>query len=153
MDGPVSQAPELKGFITYRLARLQSQLNAQAIRLLKRHSDLSLTDWRIMAVTAGLDVCTLSDLSRDTGMDKGQLSRAVTSLVRRAYLRSEMNEHDHRQYMLQLTETGVQLHARMLPIMRARQAHLTGGIDADDLETALRVLDQLEEAAKRMPGE
>lgn len=153
MDGPASQAQELKGFVTYRLARLQSQLNAQAIRLLKRHSDLSLTEWRVLAVTAGLGTCTLSDLSRDTGMDKGQLSRAVSSLVRRADLHSEMNESDHRQNLLRLTDTGLKLHARILPIMRARQVHLTQGIDPGALDAALRVLDQLEEAARRTPGE
>ncbi len=149
----VAPGADLKSFVTYRLARLQSQLNAQAIRVLKRHSDLSLTEWRVLAVTAEQGVSTLSDLSRDTGMDKGQLSRAVTSLVRRSYLRSQMNKKDHRQYMLRFTEAGQALHARLLPIMRARQAHLTEKVSASDLETAMRVIDQLEEAAKGMPGE
>ena len=143
---------DLKSFITYRLSRLQSQLNAQAIRLLKENSNLSLTEWRIAAVTALTGTCTLSDMVRDTGLDKGQLSRAVAGLVKKGYLVSKVNELDQRQHLLQLTKAGTLLHAHLLPIMRARQEHLIAQIDPDDFARALNVLDQLEQAAGTVPG-
>lgn len=144
-------ALDLKTFITYRFARLQSKLNAQAIRLLKKHSDLSLTEWRIMAVTAANDQNILSDLVRATGLDKGQLSRACSSLVDKGYLVSTLNKDDQRQNLLKLSASGRTLFERMLPIMRGRQRHLTAEVAPDDLATALRVIDIIEAAATSLP--
>ena len=149
---PDPNATDLKSFITYRLARLQSRLNAQAIRMLKTASNLSLTEWRIVAVTALHDTCTLSDLVRDTGLDKGQLSRAVSALVSNGYLVSAVNQDDQRQNLLHLSASGTELHAKLLPIMRGRQEHLLHGIDPHELATALKVLDALDLAAGSLPS-
>ena len=151
LDATVDTANDLKSFVTYRLARLQSSLNAQAIRLLKQHSDLSLTEWRIVAVCALNETCTLSDLVRDTTLDKGQLSRAVARLVEKRYIASKVNQHDQRQNLLHLTVEGRNLHDRVLPVMRLRQQHLVARVEQDDLTTALRVIDALSEAAATLP--
>lgn len=143
----------LKSFVTFRLARLQSRLNAQAMRLLKAHSDLSLTEWRVLGVIALLEQGTLSDIVRETELDKGQLSRGITSLVKKGYLRSKVNKSDQRQHNLHLTQSGQALHDTILPVMRNRQRHLTAEIDPVALDTMLRVLDQLEHASDALPAE
>ncbi|MEP4198050.1 MAG: MarR family winged helix-turn-helix transcriptional regulator [Aliishimia sp.] len=142
---------DLKGFITFRLARLQSRLNVQAIRLLRTHSDLTLTEWRVLALVAVMDDCNLSDLVRETDLDKGQLSRGVTSLVNKKYLTSKVNKSDQRQNFLHLTDQGDALHATVLPIMRRRQSDLTKGISQEDLAAALRVVDHLHDVSAPLP--
>ncbi len=143
---------ELRNFVTYRLSRLQSRLNAQAIRVLRKHSDLSLTEWRVIALVADQKKHTLSDMVRDTELDKGQLSRAIASLVAKKYIASQVNRNDQRQNLLQLTSSGEDVHGKLLPIMRRRQQSLIAEIEENDLDTTLRVLDQLEKASEGTPS-
>lgn len=138
-----------KRFVTYRLARLQSRLNAQAIRLLRLHSKLSLTEWRIIGMTAIHGEATLSLLARETELDKGQLSRAVTTLVKKGYLRSKVNDADQRQNFLSLTDAGRAQHEQVLPVMRNRQAGLTETITEEEMKVLVRVIEKLEQAAEQ----
>lgn len=142
-----SSEQNLSSFVTFRLARLQSKLNAQAIRKLKEVSDLSLTEWRILALTSLREEITLSGLARDSGLDKGQLSRAVTSLNKKALLSSKVDDADHRQNILKLTASGAALHDKILPVMRRRQAALVAELSQEELQTLLTVLEKIDRAA------
>ncbi len=90
---------------------------------------------------------TLSTLARETGLDKGQLSRAVTSLVKKNLIQSHVNDVDHRQNMLSLTKPGLNLHDQILPIMRQRQQGLTADITDEEMQTLFSVIEKLERAS------
>lgn len=137
---------ELRHFVTYRLARLQSKLNAQAIRKLRLNSNLSLTEWRILSIAAQSDETTLSSIARETELDKGQLSRAVKTLAAKDLLVSRVNSDDHRQNLLALTASGRTTFEQILPIMQKRQAGLTENFSSNDMATLLSLLDRLERA-------
>ena len=49
-----SQIYDLNKHLTYRIARLQAKLSAQASELLKEHLNLSLSEWRALAVIYNL---------------------------------------------------------------------------------------------------
>lgn len=138
----------LRTFITYRLSRIQSRLNAQAIRLLKLHGDVSLTEWRVLSITELLDTVTLSDLVRESELDKGQLSRSASALIRKGYLLSTANQKDQRSHLLSLTRAGRDCHARMLPIMRRRQENLVDALTPEEIAVFDRVLEKLDAASQ-----
>ncbi|MEM6309474.1 MAG: MarR family winged helix-turn-helix transcriptional regulator [Pseudomonadota bacterium] len=138
---------ELRHFVTFRLARLQSKLNAQGIRKLKLNSDLALTEWRIISIAAQSDETTLSSIAQETELDKGQLSRAVKTLAERGLLVSRVNSDDHRQNLLKLTEAGRAQYDKILPVMQKRQSDLTSGFSKQDMDTLMSLLDRLERAA------
>ena len=133
-------------FLTYRLARLQSRLNAQAIRRLREKSDLSLTEWRILAMVAPQGETTLSMLVRDTQLDKGQLSRATKTLMTKGLLQSRVKADDHRQNLLTITKSGKETHDKIFPVMQARQSGLAAHLSKEELEGFLSVLTKLERA-------
>lgn len=139
----------LRNFVTFRLSRVQSRLNAQAIRILKAHSELSLTEWRIVLLTAQAAGSTLSELARDTHLDKGQLSRAITTLTKKKLLLSKTDKNDQRQHNLTLTKSGQAEYKKMLPIMRERQKNLVANLSSEDLEHFSRVLVELEQAVAK----
>ena len=56
---------------------------------------------------------------------------------------------DQRQQLISLTEAGRAKHAETIPVMRARNDHLTAEISGEDMVTAMAVLDKLEAAAKQ----
>ena len=137
----------LSRFLTYRLARLQARLNAQATRYLAKHADISLTDWRVIVLINDRGDTTLTRLTRDSGLDKGQISRKLKSLVSRGLIDSHQDDQDHRVQHLSLTTAGRSIVDQMLPLMQARQKHLSNALTAEELSSLLRAIDKLEDAA------
>ena len=138
---------QLQQFLTYRLARVQAKLNAQASRLLRDTAGITLTQWRILALIGIEGLQRSADLSRLAALDKGMISRNVKLLLQDELVLTEGDENDQRAQTLVLTEKGRKLVDRTLPVMRKRQALLRGALDAGELATLYRALDKLELAA------
>lgn len=134
----------LKSFVTYRLARVQNRLNAQAAALLRANCDLSLTEWRVISLVNLLDVTTATVMAREAEIDKGQISRAVKSLTDNGYLFAKDSDRDGRQTLLSLSPKGYAIHARLIEIMRGRQQRLIEDISENELEAFYKVLEKLD---------
>ena len=137
-----------RSFMTYRLARVQNKLNAQAASLLRANCDLSLTEWRVISLASLLGETTATTMAREVDMDKGQISRAIKRLLEAGHLISKHSQTDGRQSLLSLSESGKALHARVIPVMMDRQHGLVDGIDETDLLTFYKVLEILEDKTR-----
>ena len=144
-----NQERDVRSFVTYRMARAQAKLNAQASAVLRRVSDLSLTEWRVLSLVAVAQETTAAAIARDVQMDKAQISRAVKRLIAAGHLVSEMNDDDHRQSILRPTDSGAALFNRVVSVMQRRQEWLHEGIETDDLEVFASVLDRIEAASAK----
>jgi DNA-binding MarR family transcriptional regulator len=147
-NSPVKPGIDLRTFLTYRLSRLQAQLNSQAQHILRQHSDLGQTEWRVLLLVHSQGEGTMAQVVRDGDIDKAQVSRAVKALLDKQYLTRHADPADQRQAILTLTETGLALYERVVPLMRTRQKWLTSGLSEDELVLLDRILDQLETAAQ-----
>ena len=76
----------LQQFLTYRLSRVQAKLNAQATRILREASGITLTQWRIIALVGAAGQTRLSQLAREAALDKNTKALHAQS---RAYQQSE----------------------------------------------------------------
>ncbi|MFC6637687.1 MarR family transcriptional regulator [Sulfitobacter sp. JBTF-M27] len=135
-------------FVTFRFARLQNSLNAQATFLLRSKADLSLVEWRLIQSLRMFENASMTELSGHVQMDKGQLSRKISAMVKKGLLRVEKDKHDQRVQHLHLTEKAQRLSDQMMPTMEARQTLLLADVPEDDLATFYRVLEKIEEASK-----
>lgn len=136
-------------FLTYRLSRVQSKLNAQAIRILREQAGLTLSQWRIIALVGASGQTRPSALTKDGLLDKGLLSRKLKPLIQEGLISSKPDETDHRAQLLSLTTDGRALYERTLPIMRRRQRGLRSALSASEIEGLYRALDKLELAAEQ----
>lgn len=143
----------LRSFLTFRLAQVQNRLNTQAGALLRAHCDLSLTEWRVISLANLLGATTATVMSREAQMDKGQVSRAVKQLIENGYLTSKSSENDARQSILSLSDSGAELHARLITVMRDRQMRLIQNISESDLRTFYKVLDTLAAQSGPVPDD
>ena len=141
---------DLKSVLTFRLAQLQNKLNASAIRVLKIHSDLSLSEWRILSMVFVWEGSTMSKLVRESGIDKGQVSRNLKKLIEREYVSTTSNDADGRQQHLYTSAKGKTIYLDLLPTIRQRQYQLTQGVNVEDLAIFDKVLDQLSVNVKTM---
>lgn len=137
----------IQGFLTYRLSRVQTKLNAQAHALLQPHDGLTLSKWRILALVGAAGETRLSDLSRSADLDKGLLSRNLKSLIEDTLVASNGDKTDQRVQRLSLTPKGRALFDRVLPRMRERQARLRAALTVEELEALESALPKLEAAA------
>lgn len=135
-------------FVTFRLARLQSSLNAQAVATLKAHGGPSLVEWRLIQSLRIYGQASMTELAGLVQMDKGQLSRKIAAMVEKGLLRIEKDPQDQRVQHLHLTEAAQALSRSVMPIMEARQRHLLQDLSPEELAQFYSVLDRLEAASK-----
>jgi len=144
-----SNEQDIASFVTFRIARTQARLNAQATKILRAHSDLTLAEWRVLQLLKLFDGGTMSDMAHELDMDKGQLSRNVKTLVQKNLVESEADSADHRKHHLRLTPQAQELRARLMPIMAQRQEALVGDVPREKLDVFFDVLGQIYNAASQ----
>lgn len=139
----------LHQFLTYRMSRVQAKLNAQATRILREASGITLTQWRIIALVGAAGQTRMSQLAREAALDKGLLSRNLKGLIEGGVIRSRADENDHRAQVLALSPKGIEIFDRTLPVSRERQRNLRSELTEQELHVFRRVLDKLEIAAEK----
>lgn len=148
-DTGADNATTFQDFVTYRMSRVQAQLNAQAGAVLRNYGDLTPARWRILSLIAGGAPTRLMDICRLSGMDKGQVSRNLARLVDAGLLRSERDANDLRSQRIEITQKGRETVDRIFPVMEARHDYLLSQLPQEDLDALRRALDVLERAAAR----
>lgn len=147
-DAQDPEVEKLRSFVTYRLARVQAKLNAQAMQILRARSELTLVEWRVTQLLRLLKTASMSQLARELQIDKGQLSRRIKSMVENGVVISEPDETDTRQQNLRLSAHGLAVNTEIFPTMQKRQALLMDGISDEDIATFLDVLEKIETATE-----
>ncbi|MEL7524556.1 MAG: MarR family winged helix-turn-helix transcriptional regulator [Pseudomonadota bacterium] len=148
-DADAFFAQPLHQFLTYRLSRVQAKLNTQAQRILSAAADISLIQWRIIALIGSSGDTHAGELTRRAALDKGLFSRNLKTLMKRGMVTSREDKADHRIAILSLTADGQALYQKVLPIMRARQRALRSTMTKSELDVLHRALDKLEIAAEK----
>lgn len=143
-----ADALPLHQFLTYRLSRVQAKLNAQATRMLRETSGITLTQWRVIALVGAAGQTRLSDLAKEAALDKGLLSRNLKTLIEAGVVTARMDDKDHRSQILNLSPKGQEIFEHTLPVTRARQKKLREALTENELHVFRRVLDKLEIAAE-----
>jgi DNA-binding MarR family transcriptional regulator len=123
-----------------RVVNLAARPFAQSVG---REHQLSLPEWRVMAVVARQPGITASQLCDLCGMDKMTVSRALAGLEQSQRLARVADEHDHRCSRLHLSEAGLTLHAIVHEAARARESELFAGMTRTDRERLTTILDKL----------
>lgn len=136
-------------FLTYRLSRVHSKLNAQANKILNDQAGIGLSQWRIIALIGTAEKVRSSELSRAAALDKGLVSRNLKTMIADGIVASEPDPEDHRAHNLRLTPKGMELFHETLPHMRRRQQHLTASLTRQEEAVLRTALDKLEAAAAR----
>ena len=140
-DNPLTQ------LFTYRIGRLHLAMEAQATAVLKKVSDMTLGQWRIMVILGELGTLSSKEIVRLTSLDGALISRTVRSLELAKLISVSRPEYDRRLLTVSLSAKGRAQYNRILPTMRARQSAYKDSIDAHEQEQLLLIIEKLEKAA------
>ena len=138
----------LQDRVSFRLARVQAKLNAQATRILKENGDLTLVQWRVLVMLQAIGQSTVGEIARETQFDKALISRTVQALVTRGLVTLHENANDHRQHLLNISAKGQSVFKSAAPHMFARQQALTNSMSDEQRHHLFDALDRLERAAE-----
>ncbi|MFK0244678.1 MarR family winged helix-turn-helix transcriptional regulator [Amycolatopsis azurea] len=136
---PISQ------LLSYRLSRTSAALSRSAALRYRREFDVSLGEWRAIALIAADPTLTLNRLARRAGLDKAQMSRVVAKLVERGLV--NRTAASGRTSRLALTEDGLSVYRGLIVAANERDAAFLGLLTATEAEILERALDKLADAA------
>jgi DNA-binding MarR family transcriptional regulator len=136
---------ELERFLPYRLSILSNRVSQAIAREYQDRFDLTMTEWRVMAVLARFDGEGLSarEVSTYTEMDKVAVSRALARLVAAKRVARRMHDGDRRRSVLRLTAAGWKIHDTVAPRAREYERALLARLDPDEQAALERILDKL----------
>ncbi|MEU4654055.1 MarR family transcriptional regulator [Streptomyces sp. NPDC023723] len=131
--------------LSYRLSRTSSALSRSAALRYRREFDVSLGEWRTIALIAADPTLTLNRLARRAGLDKAQMSRVVRGLVERGLV--NRTEGTGRSRQLALTEAGVEVYRGLIGAANERDAAFAAALTDEEARALGRALDKLADLA------
>lgn len=132
-------APELhlERFLPYRLSVLANTISSAIASVYAEQHDLSIPEWRVIAVLAQEPGLTAAEVAARTAMDKVAVSRAVARLETGGRVRRDAVRGDRRRQQLALTREGRDVYNRVVPWALEYERRLVEALDP----AALRALD------------
>lgn len=116
---------ELEDFLPYRLSQLSNTVSQGIAQIYQQDHQLSIPEWRVMAVLGRYPGLTASQVCERTVMDKVTVSRAVNMLLRKHLVERLAHASDRRKRPLQVTSPkGRKLLEEIIPFALGYQAAL-----------------------------
>lgn len=134
---------ELERFLPYRLSVLSNTVSQAIADIYERRFDLSITEWRVMAVLGRYGGISAREVAARTAMDKVAVSRAVAGLIEAGRVRRFTADHDKRQSVLSLSGKGWKVYGQIAPLALEHERRLLAHLDSDEQEWLGRILDKL----------
>ncbi|MBI4969675.1 MAG: winged helix-turn-helix transcriptional regulator [Rhodospirillales bacterium] len=127
--GSAASAFDLDRFLPYRLSVLSEAVSRRLAHDYADKFNLTAMEWRVMAVLTCYQPLSANGICARTNMDKVQVTRAVSRLLRAALVARAEDPKDRRYISLSLTAKGRRICERIIPLARAREAEMLGVLD------------------------
>jgi len=134
----------LTHFLPYRLSLLANHVSEDLAGLYAARFSLSIPEWRVVAILGREAPLSAAEIARATAMDKVQISRAVSRLVKAGRLRRKIDHSDRRRSVLALSKKGQTVYRKIVPLALAFEADLTSALSVGERKTLWRLIDRLE---------
>jgi DNA-binding MarR family transcriptional regulator len=148
--GAASELAPITAMMSSRLMVLANLLKRGAILRYKRLAGLSSVEFGLVASLGRRPPMSVVRLAEAVGMDKGQISRALSELVSRKLVARAVNPRDNREVLVSLTRAGLVAHDAVLAGALERNQRLLEGLNQEELLGLLGHIDDLTETAAQM---
>jgi len=141
---------ELESFLPYRLSLLTNTISQGMAESYRNRHEISITEWRVMAVLGRFSGLTASEVAARTAMDKVAVSRAVNKLIENQLLVRTTDRTDRRKRRLFISPgRGQQVLEEVVPLARAYEKKLTQSLGAGEIRSLMQIISKLQKAADR----
>jgi len=133
----------LDHFVPYRLSVLTNRVSSAIARHYSDRFDLSIPEWRVMAVLGQTPGLSARQVAVRTAMDKVQVSRAVQSLLAARRLTRVSDDADGRVTQLSLSARGLAIYNELVPVALQLERDFLSILTAEDRIALDRLLTKL----------
>jgi len=140
MDTP---ALRLDGFLPYRLSILSNAVSSKIAKIYEQEFELSVWQWRIIAVLGEREGLTSTEVAQRTLMDKPTVSRAAATLIERGILERHIDRDDRRRAPMRLTDEGQAIYAAVIPRAIECERDLSSALTDEEISTLHALLSRL----------
>ncbi|MBE9607335.1 MarR family transcriptional regulator [Acetobacteraceae bacterium H6797] len=137
----------IKDLLSYRIHQLANALSRGAALRYRRDFDVSLMEWRTIALLGDFAPMTLKQLARQSGLDKGLASRVVSGLVERDLVRRGAGLADARELALSLTPAGRKVFTGLMQAAKSRDDAFHEALTPEELAVLDKAITKLVQAA------
>jgi DNA-binding MarR family transcriptional regulator len=144
-----SAAATIRDLFAYRLHVVANSISRSAATRYRREFDVTLGEWRSIALLAGFGPLGLNQLARQAGVDRGQISRIVAGLTARGLvLRSHGNKG--KPVSLILTAKGEELFNGLFSAALDRDEVFLGALAEEERRDFERMLNKIFAVARQI---
>lgn len=141
----------VEDFLTFRITRLSNALRTNLTKRYLEEFELSLPEWRLLALVARFAPMRFSEVTSRSSMDKGQVSRTLRVMAKRGLTKmkvirdrgSRSAEALAAPVMVSITAKGQALYRSVLPVARKRQVELLTTLNESERRALYSTLDKL----------
>lgn len=107
-------------------------------------ADITPEQWVLIDRLAAGDGVSQTELANDSFKNAPTVSRIITLLEKKGLIVKNQSSEDRRQYLIFLTAQGNELHERLLPKVQTLRRIGWQGLDEEDYEHFMRIMQQIE---------
>ena len=133
----------LNEFLPYHLSIVTNKVSSSFAELYAEKFNLTIPEWRIMAVLGQHSDLSADFVANKTQMDKVRVSRAVTKLLNKNYIRRTFSAADRRRSILSLSRVGYGVYTQVIPLARQFESRLVENMSGNELKQLNTLLDKL----------
>jgi DNA-binding MarR family transcriptional regulator len=141
----------VEDFLTGRINRLSNALRTGLTKRYLEEFELSLPEWRLLALIARFSPLRFSEVTSRSGMDKGQVSRTLREMAKKGLTKMKpirtagprAAEALAAPVMVSITPKGKALYGSVLPVARKRQAEILMTLTESERVALYATLDKL----------
>ncbi|WP_375002082.1 MarR family winged helix-turn-helix transcriptional regulator [Aeromicrobium sp. CTD01-1L150] len=138
-------AAPITELLSFNVRRLANLLSSSAELRYRREFDVSLPEWRTLALLGQFQPMTVNRLARLAALDKAQMSRVVAGLIERGFI--DKKPGPRRSSQLTLTTPGFDLYSALIEAANERDRALLSALDPEEREVFDRAIDKISDAA------
>lgn len=139
----------IKDLLSYRVHKLANALSRGAALRYRQDFDVSLMEWRTIALLGDFAPMALKDIARQSGLDKGLASRVVSGLVSRGLIHRAPGQEDARELALSLTPDGQAVFHGLMSAATERDDAFRAALTEEELQALDTILAKLQQVALR----
>lgn len=133
----------IEDVLTFKLNRLVMINEREGHRWSGVSFDLSLNEWRVLAVIQAKAPVRAGDVSALLLMDKSQLSRLIKDLLEKRFIKSKPDANDARAVVLTLTSKGIAVYDDMLAEVIRQNEQVFAPLSAEEVALLDDMLNRL----------
>lgn len=145
-----NKAFDLRAYFPFRVRIFYRAVSSSVERIYAPLFGLSVSEWRTMAILGPYRALSSSEIVEESSMDKVNVSRAISRLRDKSFLKRDIDGDDRRRSVLRLTEQGRAVYDTLVPKVLDVEAGLLEGLTEDERDTLVRLMDKVGANARKL---